>query len=174
MTTKQEQRRVAFEAMFRELWPRAYRVAYRVLGEVPAAEDAAAEAFARTLVSWRRVGSLGYREAWVLRVTANVAVDMARRRARRPRGWIGSGRGFEDDAVNRVALADALTALPRRQREVVALRYLAGCGEDDVAEALGIAKGTVKEHAKRARSHLRGLLDEAEEEGREQHDPGER
>ncbi|MBV9041360.1 MAG: hypothetical protein JOZ68_10160, partial [Acidimicrobiia bacterium] len=70
-----------FDECFRALYPRARSVAYRILGSRPAAEDAAAEAFTRALVAWRRVRSLPYRDAWILRVSANVAIDVRRRRS---------------------------------------------------------------------------------------------
>ena len=89
-----------FEAVFRELLPTAIAAAQRILGERAAAEDAAAEAFARAYAAWRRVGALPFRDAWILRVTVNQAIDAARRRpvgcrrgqhrtrrSRRPRVW---------------------------------------------------------------------------------------
>ena len=64
-------RPVEFETAFRELFPRSYRVAVRILGDGADAEDAAAEALARAHASWKKVGTMSYRDAWVLRVTAN-------------------------------------------------------------------------------------------------------
>jgi DNA-directed RNA polymerase specialized sigma24 family protein len=57
-------------------------VAWRILGSVPEAEDAAAEALARALVDWSRISRLEHRDAWILRVTINLAIDVARRRSR--------------------------------------------------------------------------------------------
>ena len=84
-----------FEAAFAELMLAAFRVAVRILGNVAEAEDVAAEALARALRSWDRVGALPYRKAWVVRVASNLAIDRIRRRrpalaeaedpARRPR-----------------------------------------------------------------------------------------
>ncbi|MGH2687922.1 MAG: sigma factor, partial [Actinomycetota bacterium] len=62
------------------MFPTAYQVAYRVLGHVQAAEDVAAEALARAFLDWHKIKELPYREAWVLRVTTNLAVDILRRR----------------------------------------------------------------------------------------------
>lgn len=146
-----------FDAAFRDLFTPAFRVAYRVLGNVTDAEDAAAEALARACVRWRQVGPLSYRDAWVMRVAANVAVDMVRRR----RTLHSLSEAFEQDedaAVERVALAAALQALSRRQREVVALRYLAGLPELDVASALGISVNSVKTHTLRGMAVLRDRL----------------
>src|SRR5205823_2435945 len=116
-----------------------------------------AEAFARTFVAWRRVVNLPYRDAWVMRVTANVALDMARRRSRQARlPAAAKAVGAADDATAvRLALVAALRGLPRRQREVIVLRYLAGYSEAEVAAALGISVNTVKKHAQRALTLLR-------------------
>jgi DNA-directed RNA polymerase specialized sigma24 family protein len=51
-----------------------------------------------------------------------------------------------------------LRGLSRRQREVVALRYLADLPETDVARALGCSVGTVKQHASRGLAALRAAL----------------
>lgn len=57
-----------FEEAFPGMFLVAYRVTHRVLGDVTRAEDAAAEALARALVSWRRVGRMEHRDGWVARV----------------------------------------------------------------------------------------------------------
>jgi DNA-binding CsgD family transcriptional regulator len=65
---------------------------------------------------------------------------------------------FDDPTVLRLALAAALRRLPKRQREVIALRYLTDLCEADVALALGIAPATVRTHVHRALVHLRSRL----------------
>lgn len=124
-----------------------------------AAEDAAIEALARAAVRWRRVGALPYRDAWVLRVTANVAVDMARRRQRcLPSSIEAVQPSHEDMVLLQMALASALARLSRRQREVVTLRYLVGMTEGDIARLLHVSTGSVKRHTGRALGHLRDQL----------------
>jgi RNA polymerase sigma factor (sigma-70 family) len=146
-----------FEEEFPALMLSAYRVAHRILGNVGDAEDAAAEALARTLSAWRRVGDLPYREAWVARVAANVAIDRVRRRpiAVAPPD---PPPDFTEAAALRVALSAALLALPRRQRQVVALRYLGGFSVTDVAGSLGMSANSVKKHTQRGTSALRARL----------------
>jgi RNA polymerase sigma factor (sigma-70 family) len=157
-----------FEEAFLELYPRARRLAYRMLGNPSDAEDVAAEALTRALVAWRRVGPLPYREAWVLRVTANVAVDALRRQSRAAERvgeadgaaaveWVD---GEEEMHDLRLALAAALSALPRRQREVIALHHLVGLQEHEIAECLGVSVGTVKKHGHRGLSRLRDRMGE--------------
>ena len=65
---------------------------------------------------------------------------------------------LSEAAVLRLALAQALSRLPRRQREVVALRYLADLPETEVATTLGISGNTVKKHTARAIAALRDTL----------------
>ena len=56
-----------------------------------------------------------------------------------------------------------LATLPKRQREVVVLRYLADLSEAQTAAALGCAPGTVKTHAARGLEALRAVLAVPEE-----------
>jgi RNA polymerase sigma factor (sigma-70 family) len=147
-----------FEDAFKVLLPRDYRVSFRILGNETDAEDAAAEALARAHASWRKVGRLEYRDAWVLRVAANVAIDMARKRRTLP--MESDHTEVEEQTVLRVALVAALGALPRRQREVIALRWLEGFSEADISHCLGISVGTVKKSTHKGMAALRARLGE--------------
>jgi RNA polymerase sigma factor (sigma-70 family) len=146
-----------FEDWFRRLLPEAVRLARRVLLTDAEAEDAAAEAFARALARWRRVQSLPYRDAWVLRTVTNVAIDVTRRRRSLPAAPEATVDPA-DATVVRLALAAALDRLPRRQREVVSLRYLAEWPSEQVAESLGLSLHTVKKHNDRGMAALRAMV----------------
>lgn len=145
-----------FEAAFDQMLGRAYRHALRLVGDPVLAEDLAAEALTRTYVRWRRVRVFEYRDAWVLRVVTNLAIDaFAKRQV--PLDVVAP-LGLEDAVVLRVTLAQALRALPSRQRDAVVLRYLLDMSEADTADALGVAPGTVKSHLNRAVTQLRRAL----------------
>lgn len=150
-----------FDEMFRALLPRAKRVAYRILGDVTDAEDAAVEALARTSVRWRQLSALpsAQRHAWVLRVTANVAYDELRRRMLRrrplPMESARDPRLGETTIDIRDWVVNALASLPRRQQQVLALRYIAALSEAEIATALGVRAGTVKSCASRGLATLR-------------------
>lgn len=147
-----------FEEFFRSVLPAAVRAAYRILGSVPAAQDAAAEGLARALASWGKVQTMDNARGWVLRVTTNVALDMVRR-GRRVTGLPEiPGLDELDRATLRVALTEALSLLPARQREVVVLRYLVGMEEQEVAVHLGISENSVRTHRARALDRLRATL----------------
>ncbi|WP_372506022.1 sigma-70 family RNA polymerase sigma factor [Actinomadura madurae] len=53
-----------------------------------------------------------------------------------------------------------LRALPAKQRAVVVLRYWCDLSEHEIAETLGISRGTVKSHAARAMAALREHMTE--------------
>ena len=150
-----------FEEAFEDLFADAYRLAYRILEHSGEAEDVAAEAMARALVSWRRVGAMASPGGWVMRVATNLAIDIARRR-RFARNIGAEGRTGPGDSDTRIALRELLQRLPRRQRDVLALRYLVDLPEAEIAAVLGISRGAVKRHASRGIAQLRWRMRETE------------
>ena len=68
----------SFEERFGALAALSYKVAFRLTGDRSEAEDLCQEALTRAYASWRRVA--GYDEAWVARVTTNLAIGRWRRR----------------------------------------------------------------------------------------------
>ncbi len=60
-----------------------------------------------------------------------------------------------------VEVWDAVWRLPKREREVIALRYLGGMQEHEIAESLGVAPGTVARALHDARHTLATTLREA-------------
>lgn len=157
--------RSSFDDRVAVLGPLAYRVCFRILGDRHDAQDLTQEALARAFARWRRVS--GYDEAWITRVATNLALGEVRRRerSRRPNQNESAGRSVDVDALvaQRAELVEVLRSLSRRQREVVALRYLADLPEADVARALGCSVGTVKQHASRGLAALRMALGESSE-----------
>lgn len=148
-----------FDDRFDRLAAVAYRVAFRLLGEREEARDITQEALARAYARWRTVA--GYDEAWVARVATNLAIG--RWRKRRPTVPIddrhaGSLADPASLALERYGLVQTLRRLPARQREVLALRYLADLPEREVARLLKTTVGSVKQHAHRAMTRLRAEL----------------
>lgn len=142
-----------FDDEFEMLYRLAYRVAYRLVGSRADAEDIAQEALARAYIRWRRVD--GHAEAWVSRVTANLAIDALRRGTRSREVVPECPRGFDADVAARLDLVRSLSSLSKRQREVVILRYVADLSEETVAAQLGCSDGSVKQHASRGLAALR-------------------
>jgi RNA polymerase sigma-70 factor (ECF subfamily) len=139
-----------YDDALEELYQTAYKVAYRMLGSHHDAEEIAQEVSARALVRWAQVAS--YAQAWGARTATNLVLDRLRRSSRRLPlvERVQSPAGAE-----RVELVRMLRSLPKRQREVVVLRYLVDLSEEDVATKLGCAPGTVRQHAHRGLAALR-------------------
>jgi RNA polymerase sigma-70 factor (sigma-E family) len=146
-----------FDLAFHDLYRLAYRVAYRILGDRGDAEDVAQEALARTAQRWSRLADRP--EGWVSRVASNLAIDRFRRRRQQPPTPTGPLGVVDPHLGERGDLVAALRRLPRRQREVVVLRYLADLSEAEVAAELGFSVGTVKSHTSRALANLRTHMD---------------
>lgn len=142
-----------YDQSFDGLFAIAYRVAYRVLGSRDEADDIAGETLMRAWPSWGRIE--GHAPAWVAKVSGNLAISQIRRRSLgerlpwRPPATPTHGSDLRHD------LTVALRKLPRRQRQVLVLRYLADLPEHEVARVLGCSVGTVKQHAHRALAALR-------------------
>jgi RNA polymerase sigma factor (sigma-70 family) len=153
-----------FAEAYDELFLAAWTLARRMVGST-AAEDVAAETMVRAYVHWRRIGDQPWRVAWVLRVATNLALKVVKRGQRADVPFAHLDLAAEETVVLRDALVAALRALPRRQREVVALRYLADASEADVAGVLGLAPVTVRTHLRRGLAALRLSMGTPPEEG---------
>lgn len=132
-----------------------------VCGSRGAAEDAVSEAFAKAYAR-RQIDAVRAPSAWVYRVAVN-EVRMTWRRNRHERRWQRrQSPGVAEASDHNPQLWDAVAALPLRQREVVALRYLASYTQEEIADALGIAPGTVASTLHDARSALSRALNRTE------------
>lgn len=121
------------------------------------AEDAVQEAFMRAYDRWATVQHHERPRAWVVRVALNLATSWWRR-YRRERGSPPDRPAPPDARPMDIDLVRLVWALPKRQRQVVALRVLADLSVADTAEALGMAEGTVKATLHRALRRLRDAL----------------
>jgi len=139
-----------------------FRAVLVAVGDRAAAEDAVAEAFARAYARWPRVRQHPNPTAWVLRTALNVQRSWWRR-ARREVAGDTPDRASPDPPPDPSAglpasLRAMVAALPRRQREVVALRVLADLSAEETGALLGIASATVHVHLHRALGALRERL----------------
>jgi len=150
----------ALEKLFRAHWPRAYRAALLVVGDAAAAEDIAQESFLAAVRSLDRFDRGRPFGPWLHRIVVNRAIDFTR--ARRLRREIDLERvaepaGDERELDSRAEeIAAALSSLGPEQRAVIVLRYLLEYTPGEIAEILGLPRGTVN-------SRLRRGLDRLEE-----------
>ncbi|SPL88158.1 Sigma-70, region 4 type 2 [[Actinomadura] parvosata subsp. kistnae] len=143
------------------------RLAHLACGDRAEAEDLLQTALERTYRNWNKVRH-DSPEPYVRRVIVNTAISRARRRAilrMIPVRVLPDTPARSDDVDLREVLMDALRALPPRQRAVVVLRYWEDLSEQQTAQVLGCAIGTVKSQCSRALVKLRAALGEESVEG---------
>jgi RNA polymerase sigma-70 factor (sigma-E family) len=133
------------------------RVAYVLTGDQHAAEDLLQSALTRAAAHWGRIHTAP--EAYVRQIMYREQVSWWRRRARRPETAMAQPpeppAGAPAASVeDRLAVQDALRALPARKRAVLVLRYLEDLPERQVAEILGCSVGTVRSQTHKAIAQL--------------------
>jgi RNA polymerase sigma-70 factor (ECF subfamily) len=135
------------------------RAVFAAVGDRYVAEDLVAEAFARAWARWPQVCRHPSPKAWVMRTALNLRRSWWRR-LRREIALDGHDIRTGEDMVPGMdgVLQAALLRLPRRQREIVALRIFLDLDSADTARVLGIAPSTVTVHLHRAISALRTQL----------------
>ena len=157
--------------------PRAFRFAELGLRHREDALDAVQEAMVRMLAYRERPPQEWPPLFW--RILRTRVVDAQRRRTFRLRwlapapaaangndetvDWVDAGPDPERHHDGREAyarLAEALAALPRRQREAFTLRVLEELDVADTARAMGCSEGSVKTHLSRAREALQRQLED--------------
>ncbi|NGN95415.1 RNA polymerase sigma factor SigE [Nocardioides sp. KC13] len=148
---------------------RVYRLAYRLTGNRPDAEDLTQEVFVRVFRSLDTY-SPGTFEGWLHRITTNLFLDQARRKQRirfdalsdeRASRLTSSGptpdlaytdQRFDDD------IERALATLPPDFRAAVVLCDVEGLSYEEISEILGAKLGTVRSRIHRGRAMLRDAL----------------
>ena len=121
----------------------AYKTSFRILGSRESAEDIAQTAVSRAVARWSATAN--FAEAWTARVATNEAISLIRRSKRRPLAVTVAQPAHDQASVQRLHVQRLLLQLPKRQREVVALRFLADL--------------SVKTHAHRGLASLREAIE---------------
>jgi RNA polymerase sigma-70 factor, ECF subfamily len=127
------------------------------------AEDAVQEGFLRAYQALDRFDPSQTFSAWLNRIVANAALDLARRKKVRNAEQISESiqAPFRDPAEGRELkerLQAALAELQPRARSVIVLHDVEGFTHAEIGEMLGIPGGTARSDLHHARQKLRGLL----------------
>jgi RNA polymerase sigma-70 factor, ECF subfamily len=182
----------AYEAVFHMYYGQVFALAYRLLGSAPEADDVAQEAFLRLYLKPLPAGREHNLRAWLVRVATNLGYNALRSRRRRqaherqvePETADGLA-GSEDsktvvNGVNRATqdlasessdshaaaeqVREVLALMPERQAQILLLRH-SGLSYGEVAEAMGIAPGSVGTLLVRAERAFRHVYSEMEKGG---------
>jgi RNA polymerase sigma factor (sigma-70 family) len=160
-----------FTLFYLEAFPRVAAFARRMTSSRDDAFELTQEAFVRTWAAWARVREADDQVQYVLKVVANVALTRGRRASvlKNLLGLLGRPEPGSDrtkEIDQRLAVGKAVASLPRRERTVVALFYLADLPSDDVARIMGISPSTVRVHLTNARQRLAPMVELAEPQER--------
>jgi RNA polymerase sigma-70 factor (ECF subfamily) len=154
----------AFALLYASEYQRIVALVLVTVGNRGLAEDIAQEAFVSTYRRWARVQHYERPGAFVRRVALNLAVSRLRRGVREVAAL---ERLFSQSRSGALEWPDSfwdlVRRLPRRQRQVVALRYVEDYTVADIAAVLDLAEGTVRAHLHAARQRLAVQLGESEE-----------
>lgn len=154
---------IALHARYASL---VYSVAYRVLNDSMAAEEATQDTFMRV---WRKIdvfdASRGSFVAWLLTITRRIAIDMFRKLRRDPLVDIPSiddnperwekALGIADSDELHQNMKAALKSLPDAQRQAIELAYFYGLTHSEIAEVLREPLGTIKTRIRLGMDKLR-------------------
>ena len=160
----------AYELLVQRYQGLASRVAYLVARDAADAEDAAQEAFVKAYYALDRFRDGAAFKPWLLRIVTNEALNRRRSAGRRA----GLALRAADEPVSgdaapspeaaalelerKKTLLTALESLAEHDRLVVTYRYFLDLSETEMAEALGVPRGTVKSRLSRALVKLRAVM----------------
>ncbi|MEU9605733.1 sigma-70 family RNA polymerase sigma factor [Streptomyces sp. NPDC048057] len=158
----------AFAAIYQRWGSLVHTMAARSLGDAHEAEDVTQQVF---VGAWR--GRHGFRPergalgAWLVGIARRKIVDALAARTRRlavadsaahdatPTRLV---QASPDDVLDRVLLLQALSRLPRAQRQVLGMAFYEDLTQVQIAERTGVPLGTVKSHARRGLHQLRRAI----------------
>jgi len=166
----------AFQALVERHRSMVYRIAYQFAGNHHDAEDIAQEVFIKVYRSLDRFRQDAQLTSWMYRIVMNACIDHRRRQR------LAIAAPFGDEAEHRMlntpedtpgpedrayagelgqVLESEIGRLPNGQRVVFVMRHHQGMKLCEIADALGLAEGTVKRQLHAAVHRLRQALTEA-------------
>ena len=172
--------RDAFGVLVLRYQAQAVLIAQGVLRNFELAKDASQSAFAKAYFGLNRFREDAKFKTWLFRIVLNEAKDVYRKEKARGLFRFWSGHEADDESNESILelvlsqgqsprevfeeqemkkrLEQAINKLPEREREVFILRYLNDLSLNEVAEALGMALGTVKAHLSHGAEKLKSTL----------------
>ena len=157
----------AVVALFRTAWPPAYRIAWSLLGDAAAAEDAAQSACVRALGGLDTLRRCDRFAPWFYRIVVNEAKQRLRTTARelpleailgeRPASWRDEMSTHDD----RIDVRQAIDALEPGLRATIVLRYYFGMSSAEIGRILSTSPVTARWRLMLAHRKLRAFLEPA-------------
>lgn len=165
----------AFNELILHYQSQVFNLAYHILHDPAAADDATQEAFISAYRSIKRFRGGSFR-SWLLRIVTNACYDELRRRKRRPNiSWddfgdmdeeanphLVNGGPKPEESVQqqelRALLERSIAKLSKHHRTTIILIDRIGLSYEEAAKVMDVALGTVKSRLARARKEMQSLL----------------
>jgi RNA polymerase sigma-70 factor, ECF subfamily len=149
----------SFHALVDRHAQRLYRLAVSLIGNATDAEDVLQEAFIGAFRGLRSFEARSSVKTWLTRILVMQAAQWRRSRRRKPAGPMddsipaaGAGREAAID------VQAAIEKLSPEHREVLVLREFEQMSYEEMAQVLGVPRGTVESRLHRARAEMREKL----------------
>jgi len=140
----------AFHELVHRHEQRMYRLAVSLVGNSTDAEDVLQEALAGAYRNLKTFEGRSTVKTWLTRILITQAAKWRRDRRRGPM--------VADHVGRKIDLQAALRQLSAEHREVLVLREFDGLAYEEIAQVLGVPRGTVESRLHRARNELREKL----------------
>ncbi len=147
----------ALERLLESIWPDAYRIAYSIVRDRAAAEDAAQESCATIYRSIATLRTAGAFRVWFYHIVAREALRQTRSSASQT---ASAAEQVTPDRESRLDVSRALKSLSPDLRAAVVLHYYAELTSKEIGGILGVAAATVRFRLMLARRCLKPLLSE--------------
>ncbi|MBX2814313.1 MAG: sigma-70 family RNA polymerase sigma factor [Myxococcales bacterium] len=173
----QEGDRGAFGELVERYQKRVYSVAYGIMRNRDDAWDVAQEAFVKAYRNIHRFEGESAFFTWLYRITYNLSIDHIRAKGRRDVKLVDENRELENalqqegkatsgvnpaERADRVELSSilhqAMGKLSENHRAVIVLREVEGLSYEEIADVLGVKKGTIMSRLFHARKNLQTIL----------------
>lgn len=159
-----ETREALLVRLFNEHYTSLVRLASFLLDDVSTCEEMVQDAFVKMQVM-KQTPEIGKEAAYLRSIVLNGARSKMRRRLVKKK-FLAQERpspvpSLESEVINRSErerIINLLRKLPKRQSEVLILRFYMDLSEDEIAQNLDISKGSVKTHASRGLDKMAELL----------------
>lgn len=167
----------ALETLVRRHYASVYNLAYRLCNNRDDAEDIVSEAFVRVHNALPSFRGDAHFTTWLYRIVKNVFLDERKKQRIRSHSSLEEMVELEDSTVSRQVedpnpgpewaverreqadlIREAVMALPKNQRLMIALYHFQHRSYEEIAEVMGLPIGTVKSRLNRARLALKNKL----------------
>jgi RNA polymerase sigma-70 factor (ECF subfamily) len=174
----------AFGKLVERYQRRVYALAFGILRQREDAWDVAQEAFVKAYRNLDRFAGQAAFYTWLYRIAYNLSLDVLRARGRRDTVALDENAAAVEQAIREegrpqdaapnelherretaLAVQKAMEKLSEKHRAIIVLREIEGLSYEEMAEVLGISKGTVMSRLFHARKNLQALLRPYLEEG---------